>query len=129
MAPPSIRTIRNCRLEGAGWEWDAVRVPRSVGLDALAILGGRSGAVLEDPLTAALYWFIAPGSRDDWDVPGTRILAEDAHLVIPPHRRTQGPGPHWRVCPGDDEWVTEAAALQAALEDAAGPRLGAEHFV
>ncbi|MFF3123387.1 hypothetical protein ACFVRD_13670 [Streptomyces sp. NPDC057908] len=122
MPPPSIRTIRNCRLEKAGQAWDAVRVPRSVGLDALAILGGRSGAVLEDPLSAALYWFIPPGNAVTWDVAGTRVLDEDAHLVIPPVRRTQGPGPHWRVCPAAEVWTTEAAALQAALEDAAGPR-------
>ncbi|MFD4855117.1 hypothetical protein [Streptomyces atratus] len=99
-------------------------MPRSVGLDALAILGGRSGAVLEDPLSAALYWFIPPGNATEWDVAGTRVLDEDTHLVIPPDRCTQGPGPHWRVCPAADAWTTEAAALQAALEDAASPGVG-----
>ncbi|MFD4949720.1 hypothetical protein ACFVYE_35105 [Streptomyces sp. NPDC058239] len=122
MPPPSIRTIRDCRLEKAGRTWDAVRVPRSVGLDALAILGGQSGAVLEDPLSAALHWFIPVGDATTWDVAGTRVLDEDAHLVIPPVRRTQGPGPRWRVCPAAEVWTTKAAALQAALEDAAGPR-------
>ncbi|WP_405753503.1 hypothetical protein OHA19_43230 (plasmid) [Streptomyces sp. NBC_00012] len=125
MTPSSIHTIRDCRLEKAGRTWDAIRVPRSVGLSALAILGTRSGAVLEDPLSAALYWFIPVGDAAAWDVAGTRVLAEDAHLVIPPVRRTQGPGPHWRVCPADETWMTEAAALQAALEDAASPYRGA----
>lgn len=122
MTTPSIRTIRDCHIAGAGGDWDAVRVPRSVGLDALAILGSRSGAVLEDPLAAALYWFIPPSAAAGWDVLGTRILGEDSHLVVPPARRTRGPGPHWRICPGEDAWVTEAAALRAALEDAARPR-------
>lgn len=125
MPPPSIRTIRACSLEEASHTWDAIRVPRSVGLDALAILGGRSGAVLEDPLNAALYWFAAPGTTATWDVAGTRVLDQTAHLVIPPARRTQGPGPHWRVCPGDEAWTTEAVALRAALEDAASPGRGA----
>ncbi|MFJ8861531.1 hypothetical protein ACIRD8_24240 [Streptomyces sp. NPDC102451] len=122
MPDPSIRTIRDCRIAGAGGDWDAVRVPRSVGLDVLAILCSRSGAVLEDPLAAALSWFIPPSAAGDWDVPGTRILGEGAHLVIPPPRRTRGPGPHWRSCPGEDAWVTDPAALRAALEDAARPR-------
>ncbi|MFC8859345.1 hypothetical protein [[Kitasatospora] papulosa] len=121
----SVRTIRNCRVEAAGGAWDAVRVPRSAGLDALAILGHRSGAVLEDPLSAALYFFIPQGTAADWDVDGTRILGEDDHVVVPPDRRTQGPGPHWRVCPSTDAWTTDAAALQAALEDAVSPRAGA----
>lgn len=125
MPPSSIRTIRACRLERAGQTWAAIRVPRSVGLDALAILGSRSGAVLEDPIAAALYWFVPPGTTAKWDVAGTRVLAEDAHLVIPPDRRTQGPGPHWRVCPSAEAWTTEAAALQAALEDATSPCRGA----
>ncbi|MFG2589038.1 hypothetical protein [Streptomyces sp. NPDC048438] len=109
-------------MEAAGGDWDAVRVPRSVGLDALAILGRRSGAVLED--RAALFFFIPRGTAADWDVDGTRILGEDDHVVVPPDRRTLGPGPHWRICPGPDSWTTDAAALQAALEDAVSPRTG-----
>ncbi|MFF3730369.1 hypothetical protein ACFYXM_08650 [Streptomyces sp. NPDC002476] len=96
-------------------------MPRSVGLDALAILGGRSGAVLEDP-PAALYWFIASGHGAEWNVAGTRVLGAESRLVIPPNRRTQGPGPHWRVCPADGMWITDAAALQAALEDVTSPQ-------
>lgn len=121
---PTIRTIRDCRVEAAGGAWDAVRVPRSAGLDALAILGHRSGAVLEDPLSAALYFFIPRGTAADWDVDGTRVLGEDDHVVVPPDRRTQGPGPHWRICPSVDAWITDPAALQAALQDAVAPRAG-----
>lgn len=123
MTTPGTRTISNCHLEEGGRLWDAVRVPRSIGLTALGILGSRSGAVLEDGVT--LYWFIAPGATG-WNVPNTRILARDAHLVIPPARRTQGPGPHWRICPGDDGWVTDQAALRAAIEDALGPDLASQ---
>ncbi|MBP2056150.1 hypothetical protein J2Z21_009167 [Streptomyces griseochromogenes] len=38
---------------GSGYDWDAIRVPRSVGLAAMAILGTRCGAVTEDLLSAA----------------------------------------------------------------------------
>lgn len=120
----SVRTIRDCRIEGTGGNWDAIRVPRSVGLDALAILGRRSGAVLEDPLTAALYFFVPSRAVAEWDVAGTRVLGDGDHVVIPPLRRTQGPGPHWRICPGDDGWATDRAALRAALEDATTPAAG-----
>lgn len=121
MPRPSTRTVKSCRIDGAGHEWDAVRVPRSVGYDTVRILGTRAGAVLEDPQEACLYFFIVPDSALTWDVPGTRVLARGSHVVIPPARRAQGPGPHWRICPGD-RWITDAAALQAALEDAAAPR-------
>ncbi|MFD3815074.1 hypothetical protein ACFWRZ_08405 [Streptomyces rubiginosohelvolus] len=119
---PSTTTIKNCRLEPAGDTWDAVRVPRSVGSDAVAILGSRAGAALQDPHEGCMYFFIAPGTADTWkaeDAPGARILGAGAHVVFPPPRRTQGPGPHWRICPGDDGLLTDTAALRAALEDAA----------
>lgn len=126
MTSPSTRTIRNCHIAAAGRDWDAVRVPRSVGLGALSILGGRSGAVLEDPSAITLYWFIPPGASKEWDVPNTRTLERDAHIVIPPARRTCGPGPHWRIGPTDGAWVTDPAALRAALLDAFGPALRTE---
>lgn len=119
---PSTTTIKSCRLEAAGDTWDAVRVPRSVGSDAVAILGSRSGAALQDPHEGCMYLFIAPGTAAGWepsDVPGARILSTGAHVVFPPARRTSGPGPHWRICPGDDGLLTDTAALRAALEDAA----------
>lgn len=126
MPSPRTRMISSCHSEEAGCTGDAVRVPRSIGLDALAILGSRSGAVLDDPLAASLYWFIPQGASAEWDVPNTRALEQGAYLVIPPVRRTKGPGSHWRICPGAGAWVTEPAALRAALLDAFGPALAME---
>ncbi|TXR99730.1 hypothetical protein EAO73_27620 [Streptomyces sp. col6] len=120
---PSVTTIKSCRLESAGHAWDAVRVPRSVGSDAVSILGSRAGAALQ--YEGGMYFFIAPGSAATWkasDVPGARILGPGAHVVFPPPRRTSGPGPHWRVCPVGERLLTVTAALRAALEDAAAPR-------
>jgi hypothetical protein len=107
-------------IRPAGHDWDAIQVPRSVGLTALDILGARSGAVLDEPRDTVLLWFIAPGASAAWDVPNTRAISEGGDVVIPPHRRTQGPGPHWKICPGDDAWLTDVDALRAAIEDALG---------
>ncbi|MFF2525881.1 hypothetical protein [Streptomyces liangshanensis] len=101
-------------------DWDAVRVPRVLGLTTLSILGSRSGAVVEDPAESALYWLIPAGTATSWAIDGTRI--DTGHLSIPPLRRMQGPGPHWRMCPGDDQWLTDPGALAAALEDALDPQ-------
>ncbi|MFE9533267.1 hypothetical protein [Streptomyces sp. NPDC006691] len=114
--PPGPPAVGGCALHDAGVDWDAIRVPRVLGLTALDILGPRSGAVIDDG--HGLYWFLPPGAGDDWDGQSTRLLARGSSLTIPPARRTQGPGPYWRICPGDTNWHTEPAALCAAIEDA-----------
>ena len=118
--PTRLPTTAGCSLMSAGQDWDAVRVPVPLGLSAMAILGARCGAVLEDPLTSAIYFFVACGTAKQWSVAGTKGLGAGTDVAVPPMRRTTGPGPHWRVCPGDDGWVTDAKALQAALEDCLG---------
>jgi len=117
MTSARLSTAAECDLFAAGQDWDAVRVPAPLGLAAMAILGARCGAVLEDPLTSVVYYFVPCGAASRWTVAGTKALGAGASVAVPPLRRTTGPGPHWRVCPGDGTWVTDAAALQAALED------------
>ncbi len=100
---------------------DVVRAPRTVGLRALEILGVRSGAVVEHCTGAEryLFWFIEAGASTEWDLSGTRAMPGSASgLVVPPAGVTQGPGPHWRICPGDGQWTTSVEALHAALADA-----------
>lgn len=118
---PSRPPAAGCELLDAGATWDAIRVPRSVGVIALEILGARSGAVIEDPVAPALYWLVPEGSAARWDIVGTHALSRGHTLTVPPARRTVGPGPHWRVCPGDEAWLTDADALRAAIEDAYDP--------
>ncbi|CAM5554960.1 MULTISPECIES: hypothetical protein [Streptomyces] len=103
-------------------EWDAVRVPRQLGLSAREILGTRAGAVVEDPTRGAIYFFTPAGTADTWDLGNTEALPAGATVPIPPTRRTEGPGPHWRICPGNDGWLTDPAALAAALQDAFRPQ-------
>ncbi|WP_405804516.1 hypothetical protein OG729_04840 [Streptomyces sp. NBC_00210] len=119
--PPTMQTAAGYELQAAGYRWDAVRVPRSVGLRALEILGTRSGAVIEDPHEPALYWFVQTGAAAAWDLPDTRPLGMTQHVVVPPPHRVQGPGPHWRICPVDGQLITDVQALRAAVEDAAAP--------
>ncbi|MDC2961301.1 hypothetical protein PO587_43445 [Streptomyces gilvifuscus] len=83
----------------------------------MSILGARCGAVLKDTISSAVYYFVHLGMAKQWSVPGTKPLGAGSNVAVPPLRRVAGPGPYWRVCPGDDDWGTDAAALQAALED------------
>ncbi|MGW2692302.1 hypothetical protein ACWC3Y_10625 [Streptomyces sp. NPDC001296] len=115
MPTTALPTAQGCTLRDAGEHWDAVRVPRQRGAAAMEILGARCGAVLDYP--QALFFFVARGTAADWDVPGTTAVGAGTTLTIPPARYTHGPGPHWRVCPGDSDWLTDWHALQAALED------------
>ncbi|MGH4029365.1 hypothetical protein ACQB60_10570 [Actinomycetota bacterium Odt1-20B] len=116
-------TAGGYKLQAVGVCWDVVRVPRHIGVRALEVLGTRSGAVIEDPNEPALYWFVPTGAAAVWDIPGTRPLGLNQHLVVPPARRVRGPGPHWRICPADGELITDTVALRAAVQDAmATPR-------
>lgn len=117
MPTTRLPSAADCTLEDAGQYWDAIRVPRTVGRPAVAILGSRCGAVVDDPLSSVFYFFTPVGTAIGWNVAGTRALGDGAAVAIPPARRTEGHGPHWRVCPGEDGWITDPHALQAALED------------
>ncbi|MER6352353.1 hypothetical protein ABT186_11005 [Streptomyces sp. NPDC001634] len=117
MPTTRLPTAAGCTLQDAGQAWDAVRVPCRLGLDAMTILGTRCGAALEYP-NKAVYYFIPRGTAANWNVENTEAIGEGGTLTIPPARYTEAPGPHWRVCPGDGNWLTDARALQAAIEDA-----------
>ncbi|KUM79272.1 hypothetical protein [Streptomyces curacoi] len=126
MPTSRLQSAAGWTLYDAGHDWDAIRVPRSVGLAAMAILGTRCGAVVEESVSA-VYFFTLVGTASGWEVENTRALGTGSAVTIPPSRRTQGPGPHWRMCPGDGSWHTDPDALRAAIEDAFGPRAGSEH--
>ncbi|MBK3631622.1 hypothetical protein JHN52_01325 [Streptomyces sp. MBT97] len=127
MPSTQLPSAAGCVLQDAGTEWDVIRVPRQTGLAAMAILGPRCGAVVEaGDSRAVLYFFVPRGTANSWELDNTKALGLGSSVTIPPPRRTQGPGPHWRMCPGEDRLLTNADALHAALADAFGPRLGEE---
>ncbi|MFH9398962.1 hypothetical protein ACH4JS_04150 [Streptomyces sp. NPDC017638] len=88
-------------------EWDVVRAPQ-LGFAAMAILRTRAGAVVEDPAAFA------------------HALPDGEAVTLPPTRCTEGPGPHWRICAGDDGWLTDPDALAVALADVRVTPVGEE---
>lgn len=98
---PTLQSVEGYQLQAAGYEWDAVCVPVDIGMWALAVLGERTGAVIVDPHGSVLYWFVARGVASNWDVPKTRALSLNQHLVVPQRGRVRGPGPHWRRRPSN----------------------------
>ncbi|MET7391718.1 hypothetical protein ACFYPT_42165 [Streptomyces sp. NPDC005529] len=87
----------------------------------MVILGTRCGAVVEDPQTGIVYFFTPVGTAQDWRVDTTRALGMGSVVTIPPARRVEGPGTFWKMCPGEDRWLTDPAALAAALADVCAP--------
>lgn len=116
---PAVQAVDGYQLQAAGYEWDALRVPTTMGVSALAALGMSSGAVIEDPREGALYWFVPPGATAGWHLPGTRPLSRTHHLVVPVRSRAMGPGPRWHIRP-ENGLLTDPAALRSALEMACG---------
>lgn len=84
----------------AGVEWDAVRVPRYLGLAALDQFPSSPGPVIVDPQSRTLYFFVPKGSTDSWSLPQITPLRESQFLVVPPETRISPPGPYWLVEPG-----------------------------
>lgn len=103
-------------IVAAGFEWDAVKVPRYAGLFALQRLG-RPGAVAVDRASAppVLYFLVPPRSTAEWDVPCTTALSLGAYVVLPPSHREAPPGPYWILAPGRGRLCTETAALRRVL--------------
>ncbi|WP_186318939.1 hypothetical protein [Streptomyces sp. SAJ15] len=105
----------------AGLTWDAVRVSLDSADDVLKQLGDKSGAVIEDPREACLYWLVAPGAAEGWTLPHP-VLQQGAFVPVPPAPRTEGPAVHWRVPPGPGRGLTDALRLHTALLEATGGR-------
>jgi len=103
-------------IVAAGFEWDAVKVPRLAGLYALRRLRSP-GAVTVDPASAPpmLYFLVPPRSTAEWDVPCTTALSVGAHVVLPPPHRDGPPGPYWFLAPERGRLCTDTATLRGVL--------------
>lgn len=103
------------RIAAAGVAWDVVKVRRYLAVRAIERIADP-GAVAVDPTPAepALYFFVPAGSAVDWEVPRTRALGVDAHVVLPPDRKVAPPGPYWLIAP--ERGLTPTATLRQALE-------------
>ncbi|MEU5638508.1 hypothetical protein [Streptomyces milbemycinicus] len=119
---------RSAELQPAGRSWDVVRVPLSIGIGkrTLGLLGYTTGAVIQNPFDEVLYWLIAPGSAEKWDMtllPGIQVWGATAYIEVPSIDCRKGPGIRWRV-PPRDQHLTDPAALLAALKTATHEALG-----
>jgi hypothetical protein len=105
----------------AGRWWDAVRVSSFDGVRAIGRLQARSGPVIEDQADGVLYWLVAPGSAERWNLPGVDVLGAGRTLRIPPAEWTQGRGPavRWLIPPHGD-CLTDPDRLRDALAAVTG---------
>lgn len=101
----------------AGIEWDAIRVPRFAGLQALK--GVKPGSVLVDPMPSepVLYFFVVPGTAAAWRAPQSTALGATTSVVLPPRSWQAPPGPYWLIPPAADQAIrlTARDALHKAL--------------
>lgn len=82
---------------------------------ALSFMRGDCGAVIDDPRSSVLYWFVPRGTAPGWDLPGTAALGMGQHLVVPPPRRMHGPGPHWHIAASETHFLTAPLLLRSSL--------------
>lgn len=82
-------------ITAVGTAWDAIRMPRCLGLAATEHLGRSMGSVIVEPGERRMYVLIPVGAAAEWEFPDTRALGKDCYLPVPPLTRTEPPGPYW----------------------------------
>src|SRR4051794_21991633 len=98
----------------AGTHFDAVRVGRTPGVAALALLGGDSGAVICDPWSRIHYFLAEPPRPLGWNVRGTPGWGSAPYVVVPPLNSDET-SLHWAVRPSPDRPFTPTDELHKAL--------------
>ncbi|MFE1958908.1 DUF6415 family natural product biosynthesis protein [Streptomyces sp. NPDC059479] len=114
-APPAGTAVV---LVAAGRYWDAVRVRTDVGERVIKRLGNNSGAVIQDSYGAALYWLVAPGTADAWDLPSEQVvpLGAATFVAVPPaHFTDTSRRIRWAVPLTAERYLTDAELLHDAL--------------
>ncbi|GGR32699.1 hypothetical protein [Streptomyces netropsis] len=110
-------------ITAVGTDWDAIRMPRYLGLAAAAHLGDALGTVIVEPGERRMYVLVPPGTAGRWDFPDTHALGEDSYLPLPPASRSEPPGPYWLTPPGYRWKLTDPDDLRSALTAASQPPL------
>ena len=109
--------------------WNAVSASTVWGCLVDAVLGDRSGAVVEEEELIRLFWIIPAGGADDWPVPAaTRLQSHTAGDIVPvPSLGNTLGGVFWRGMP-NGRLVTDPDDLRAAIEQVIGPLGEAVHL-
>ncbi|MGW2566930.1 hypothetical protein [Streptomyces sp. NPDC001537] len=101
----------------AGTHFDAVRVSRTLGIAALALLGDESGSVICDPWSRIQYFLAEPSSTSGWNLRGTTACGAATYVVVPPLNSSEL-NLHWAVRPTPDRPFTPTDQLRKALKAA-----------
>lgn len=128
VAPSTSSLPAGCGVElvQSGVRWDAVRAPESVGELVLAMLADDSGALVHDPFTRCVYWFVHLGSGNEWTFPettGIQVLGNTSWVAIPPLAWIGIPGLRWARPAGGERFLTNPGQLHEALVGAVGSRV------
>ncbi|AEM87435.1 hypothetical protein [Streptomyces violaceusniger] len=124
--PPNKQDIE--ALPVGTW-WDAIDAPTPIADRALELLGGRSGAVIQDGLYGKTYWLIGIDTARSWCIRQVRVLTtltdEGTLLGVPPAAWGPEHRTHWRIPLGPDRYLTDtnhlAHALRQAVDEVLGP--------
>ncbi|WP_069866032.1 hypothetical protein [Streptomyces malaysiensis] len=125
-APPNTEDIEP--LPVGEW-WDAISAPTPVADRALELLGGRSGAVIQDDTYGKTYWLIGIDTARSWCIRRIRLLTaladETTLLGVPPVSWGPEHRTHWRIPLGPNRYLTGtdqlARALRQAVDEVLGP--------
>jgi hypothetical protein len=113
------------RITPCGTQFDAVRVPEHIGAYALERLAGRSGPVIAARRDGVLFWLIAPGSAEGWELPSVTVYGSTCYVSVPAVAPRSPRAVYWLTPPepGSD-CLTDPDALRVALTEAIAARLG-----
>ncbi|MEU9033854.1 hypothetical protein AB0D45_02900 [Streptomyces sp. NPDC048352] len=112
----------------AGRDWDVLIVPGELGRGALGVLhllAGPPGPVLAHSGGGRVGFFVPPGTAARWIGTGVRGAGRGSWVVVPYPGRATG-GVRWLVVPDGRGTLTDPAALELALHEAAAERALAE---
>ncbi|MFE0044520.1 hypothetical protein [Streptomyces albireticuli] len=110
----------------AGRVWDVLVLSSGLGyptLDVLSRCTDRLGPVLADFGDSRMGFFVPPGTAAGWLATGVRGAGLGSWVVVPhPGRHTSGV--RWVVPPDGTGTLTDPAALELAMHEAAADRPG-----
>lgn len=113
--------VGRLRIVPAGVEWDAIRIPRRLGVAALNRLPVPHGPVITDPDDRVVYILVPRGTAHRWDAALTQAYGIATYVAVPPEGRDAPPGPYWLVAPADWVPLTDPGHLRSAIEAVTGP--------
>ncbi|MET8160357.1 hypothetical protein ABZT47_28695 [Sphaerisporangium sp. NPDC005289] len=100
--------------------WDAIRVPRHIGLATLKQLPIHDLPIIIDPDERMVDFLVPARVADHWTLPSRRILVGALHVALPPAHQRTPPGRYWLTEPVDSVCLTSPRVLHKALECAYG---------